>query len=477
MDKPQQYDIAVIGAGSAGLTAARVAAGFKVRVALLERQKIGGDCLHTGCVPSKTLIAIARKFYQAHSIEPYARSGTDPLKPDITAIRRAIKQSQNSIAEGSDSRSSLEAQGIDVLMGDYSFSDAHTLRSSSGRTVRFRKCIIAAGSKPTVPDIPGLAAAQYVTSDTVWDMKELPESLAVIGAGPIGLELGQALTMLGSTVTILERGDRLISRFDPPISQALQNGLEKNGVRILCNSSVTAIDTIHGQPVVAYRQAEQHGRLPASQLLVAVGRSPATENLGLSGIGIATDDRGGIAVDRKLRTRHKHIYAAGDCLGPPFFTHWASAQAASAAAHALFGVGQSQRPDIVPSATFTWPEVGQVGASEQDLQRTGKKYRKHMLPYDRIDKGIADSEEGFITILTDPQRRVLGAAIVGHDAAELIGYCSLLIARGDRLDALSQAIQAYPTYTFGLRELAATARLADYQTSGWVKALLRLRWR
>lgn len=479
MNAVEKFDLVVIGAGSGGLTAARTAAQFGIRVAILEKAKIGGDCLHTGCVPSKTLITIARRFHAQKDAAAYLQGLTlksGSASVSFGKIMEAVKASQKVIEGSSDNAEALARDGIVTINGSFAFKDRQTVVSDRGQTVCFKKCIIASGSRPTAPKIPGLASAGYLTSDTVWDLAAVPESLAIIGGGPIGLELGQAFAMLGSQVTIFERGERLVTRFDEPISQALQQGLESSGVRIIFNSSVESVEQQADIRTINYSQNDQHASVTATQLLVAIGRTPNTEQLNLEAAGVTRNDRGGIIVDKKLRTDTKHIYAVGDCLAGPLFTHWAAEQGTNAVLHALFGINRSLDAGSIPSATFTTPEIGQVGASEQQLKAEDIDYHKLQIPYGEIDKAIAEKEHGSITVLVDKKRNVLGAAIIGKNAAELTGYFSLLIAKQLPLDALGGPLQAYPTYTIALKQLAGAEQLAAFQRSWLSKLLLKIRF-
>lgn len=471
------FDIVVLGAGSGGLTAARTAAKFGVRVALLEKGKIGGDCLHTGCVPSKSLIAIARQFNSQKNLETYFKGSPQNRQlVDFARIRQAIRANQQTIINSSDNAESLAVAGITVMHGAFSFQNRHTLVSHTGQKFRFKKCIIATGSKPNVPKINGLEQVQYLTSDTIWDETKLPDSLTVIGAGPIGLELGQAFAMLGSQVTVFERSERLVSRFDQPVSDALQKGLEESGVHIILNSSVNSVASTRQATTIQYTQGTELRTLNTERVLVATGRVPNTGQLGLETVGLQLNERGGIVVDKKLRTRAKHIYAIGDCLAGPLFTHWAAEQGTNAALHALFGFHRGLNANALPSVTFTTPEIAQVGTSEQQLKADKVRYTKLELPYDNIDKAIAEQEHGQITVLVDQKRRILGAHVIGHAAGELIGYFSLLLNKKVPLDALAGPVQAYPTYTIALKQLAGEQRLAGFRRTWLSRLLLKIRY-
>jgi pyruvate/2-oxoglutarate dehydrogenase complex dihydrolipoamide dehydrogenase (E3) component len=470
------YDLAIIGAGSGGLTAARTATRFGASVALLEHDKIGGDCLHTGCVPSKSLINIARKI---DSLRKTARfmPGLNTVKSELkfSNIVESIKLSQKIIEDRSDNTTTLSRQGIAVIKGTFAFKDTHTLISGEGQAVKFKRCVIASGSRPRIPEISGTEGIPYLTSDSVWGLEKLPKTMAFIGGGPIGLELGQAFAMLGCKVTVFERSDRLVGRFDKSVSDALQKGLEDAGVQLIFNSSIESVAASNQSVVVRYKQSSVQSNLAAEKLFIATGRTPNTAYLGLGTVGIKLNDHGGIIVDKKLRTSAKNIYAVGDCLGGPLFTHWAAEQGASAVLHALFGIAHAVDSSALPSATFTTPEIGQVGPAEQELISKKINYRTLELPYANIDKAVAEEEDGFINIFVDSRRRVLGANIVGHNAAELIGYFSYLVGRKLKLDELAGSIQPYPTYIMALKELAADHKLTAFNHSLASRILRKIR--
>lgn len=467
------YDLVVVGAGSGGLTAARTAASFGVRVALLEKNKIGGDCLHTGCVPSKSLIHMARAVHELQNTRQFINLTIGAL--DYPAVYQAVHERISYIENDSDNPDALKQAGVGVIFGDFSFSDRRTLVSKAGQKIRFKKCIIATGSKPAVPAIKGMEAITYFNSDTIWDLTELPASLAIIGAGPIGLELGQAFRMLGSQVTLFERSDRLFSRMDEPVSLALQKSFSDSGIAVMYNSSVEEIEKTANGVKIHFKVAGKPASQSATHVLIATGRTPGTHGMGIEEIGVKLNDKNGIAVDRHLRSAQKHIYAIGDVLNGPLFTHWAAQQAAAAAIHALFGRGEAPSTELIPNVTFTTPEIGQVGKTASQLKEAGTYFRTISYDYGHIDKAVAENERGSITILVNKQDLVLGAIIIGAHAAELIGYFVLLIEGRRPVTALAGPIQAYPTMTIGLKQLTGEQQLQKYSKSWFIKTYLHLR--
>lgn len=450
------YDLVVIGAGSGGLTAARIAAKFGLKVGLIEKNKIGGECLHTGCVPSKALIAFARNIHHAKQLKNIATVSISDI--DFVKVQKSIRQKQSHIQEDTDNADSLAKDGIDTYIGTFHFSDEHTLLNDQEQAITFRHCIIASGSMPALANIKGLSDGDFLTSDTIWQLDAIPSRLLVVGAGPIGLELGQAFAMLGSDVTILERSSQLVQRFDSTARLALEAGLRETAVHVLYDSSVVSVEKDVTYKVTISTNGEEQVK-DFSHVLVAVGRTPNTGDLNLQAAGVTLAENKAIIVNKHYQTASKHIYAIGDCLAGPLFTHWAAEQGSRAAIHIALGFAPKLSPATLPTATFTTPEIACVGLTEQQLIETNVPYICLELPYDQIDKAVAEGKKGFVRIYIKPNRRVLGVVIVGQNASELIGYFVPLVAKKHKLDRLGRHIQAYPTYTIGLRKLASDTYL------------------
>lgn len=468
----KKYDIAVIGAGFAGLTAARLAAKFGVSVVLFEKHRIGGDCLYTGCVPSKSLITAARDVHKAQNLKHYGVKTS--IKLDFQAIRNTIHSSIHHINEHQDSRNPLEEMGIDVVEEAVTFSDKTTLKTTSGEEYQFKKCIIATGSSPNKLSIKNLKQDHIVTSDSIWSLDRLPKHLVIVGGGPIGLELGQAFAMLGSKVTVLERSDKLLGRFDQDVSDAITNGLKKTGLNVLLNAEIEEV-LEETELKLRIKSANKSEMYVADKVLAAIGRTPVTKGLKLENAEVAYDEHKGIEVDDKFRTANKNVYAAGDCTGGPYFTHLSGEQGASALIHALFGTKRKVNWQALPWAFFTTPEVAHVGASESELQSSNIDYGIEILDYNEIDKAIAEHNEGKVTILLDKKRRILGATIIGKNSSELIGYYAYIMGTGKKLDSLGKPIQAYPTYAMALRQHANNVQLKAFTNTFIPKILLKIR--
>lgn len=470
----KQYDIVVIGAGSGGLTAARTAAQFGATVALLEKHKIGGDCLHTGCVPSKSLIKVARDIHKLGELSKFTNISVGKVRFDD--IHNYIHSKIHAIAEDTDNAASLAKNGVDVVCNTFKFTSKDTVSAlDDSMTIQFKKAIIATGSRPRMAEIPGINESNILTSDTIWNLTSLPKSLAVIGAGPIGLELGQAFAMLGSKVTVFEKGDSLLPRFDSIAGDSIAQGLATAGVEVKYMSSITGIDHHTTESTLHFTQNNKSSTIKTEQILLAIGRQPNVANVGLEKAGVKFKADKGIAIDAKLRTSNKHIYAVGDCVGGPLFTHWAGEQGAAAAIHALTGYATKPDASTLPNVTFTSPEVAQVGLTKKQLSHKEISFTEVNVPYSRIDKAIAENADGNIAVYIDKKGKILGSLIIGENSSELIGYIARLKHKGSTLEDFSNGAQAYPTYTIGLKTLAADIALANASSNPFVKLVMKVR--
>lgn len=358
-----RYDLVVIGGGTAGMTAAVVAAGVGARVLLAERQRTGGDCLWTGCVPSKALIAAARRAYDMRTADQVGLSAVEP-DVDLGGVMDRVHDVIATI-EPHDSPERLRAQGVEVVAAPARFVRPGCI-DVGGRRVRYRAALIATGSTPSLPVVDGIAGVDPLTSETLWDLRELPERLVVLGGGPTGCELGQAFARLGSTVTVVEMTDALLSLVDPVAGALLAHVLRREGVNVRTSARVLGVDADH--VVVAGRDGAV-SRFGYDRLLVATGRAPRTDGLGLDRVGVRTDADGFVRVDDTMRTSGRNVYAAGDVTGRMPFTHVAGAHGRVVATNALFRLRRNVREKRIPWAVFTDPEVAHVGLSEADARR------------------------------------------------------------------------------------------------------------
>jgi pyruvate/2-oxoglutarate dehydrogenase complex dihydrolipoamide dehydrogenase (E3) component len=439
-DTGDAYDLAVVGAGSAGLTAARTAARLGARVLLVERDRMGGDCLWTGCVPSKALLHVAADVAAARRAADY---GLDtPERPvDLSRVMTQVRKAIAAI-EPHDSPDALTPLGIDTAAGNAVFAGPCTLEVD-GRRIAFRYALIATGSAPSLPPVPGLAAVGPLTSNSVWEQTSLPDTLVVLGGGPIGCELGQAFARLGSKVTIVEALDRLLPREEPAASALLQQRLEAEGVTVLTGMSATKVEP--GLLHTADRT------LPFDEILVTTGRSPNTLHLGLEAARIAVEPRGHVRVDARLRTTNPRVYAAGDVTSQSAFTHLAGVQAAAAVTDALLGVRRPIDYRAVPAVTFTDPEVASVGlTTTQATQEYGEKARVRTLEHGRVDRAVADGRtDGFTNLVLGPRDKIVGATVVAPRAGETIAHLATAIRLGWTPSRYAATVHPYPTYADG----------------------------
>lgn len=443
------WDLLVVGGGSAGLVGARVAASFGASVLLVERERTGGECLWTGCVPSKALLAAAAAAAGARDA---ARFGVDvgDVRVDAARVMAHVKGVIAAIAPV-DSPAALRADGVAVASGSLRFTGRHSA-AVDGMPVPFRQALVATGAAPAVPPIPGLAEARPLTSGTVWDLHALPRRLVVLGGGTIGCELGQAFARLGSAVTLVEAADRLLGPEDPDAAALVTDALLRDGVEV-----------VTGAPVVAASDGgvvlDGGRRVDGDVLLVALGRWPRTAGLGLDAAGVEVDGRGHVVVDAALRTANPRVWAAGEVTGHPAFTHVAGVHAATAAANAVLGLRRTAQVDALPRVTYTAPEVAAVGLPADAPDVTVRTWR-----HAEVDRAVADGRTaGFARLVLDGRGRVVGATVVGPRAGETLAELTLAVRRGLRARDLAGTVHPYPTYGDGPWNAAiaeARARLA-----------------
>jgi pyruvate/2-oxoglutarate dehydrogenase complex dihydrolipoamide dehydrogenase (E3) component/uncharacterized membrane protein YdjX (TVP38/TMEM64 family) len=461
--RPAQFDtnLIVIGAGSAGLVASLIAATVKARVTLIERHRMGGDCLNTGCVPSKALIRSARIAQYARRAQEF---GLAPVQVQVNfpQVMQRVQDIVKSI-EPHDSVERFTGLGVNCVQGDARIVSPWAVEVN-GTTITARNIVIASGARPRVPDVSGLAALDYLTSDSVWELTELPERLLVLGAGPIGCELAQAFARLGSSVTLVTHGERLLPREDPDVAALVHAAFKRQKMAIHTDYNPLFFSAVEDGQSCVFSTPRGQRRLSFDRVLVAVGRSANVENMGLEELGIGLTSAGTIEVDDYLSTTIPTISACGDVAGPYLFTHMASHQAWYAAVNALFGRFRKFRVDysVVPWATFTDPEVARVGLSEDEARTQNIQFDVTRYELEELDRAIADGEaHGFIKVLTEPGRdRILGATIVGYHAAELINEFVLAMKHGLGLGKIMGTIHIYPTLSEGSKFAAGEWRKA-----------------
>ena len=479
--KPKHFqnNLVVIGAGSGGLVAALIAATVKAKVTLIERHRMGGDCLNTGCVPSKTLLRSAKMLSYAARAKEFGFERAD-VTFDFAEVMNRVQRVIQKI-EPNDSVERYTELGVNCIQGDATITSPFSV-DVDGQEITTKNMVIATGGTPLIPSIPGLADGEYFTSDTIWDLRMVPSRFVVLGGGPIGSELAQAFCRFGSKVTIVEQAPHLLSREDEDISEVLRKQFESEGIQVLTNHVASRVEDDGGERVlVCVATDEPERRVPFDAILVAVGRKPNTEGLGLDDVGVARGEKGEIAVDEYLRTSVPTIYACGDAIGPYQFTHTASHEAWYASVNPLFGPFKRFKADysIIPWTTFTDPEVGRVGLNERDALESGIEFEVTRFEFDDLDRALADEEgRGFVKVLTPPGKdRILGATIVGPHAGDLLAEFIVAMKWGKGLKQLMGTIHIYPTLAEANKYAASTWRKkhAPENLLAWVKRFHTLR--
>ncbi len=448
--RPARFDrnLIVIGAGSGGLVAALIAAAVKAKVTLIEKDKMGGDCLNTGCVPSKALIRSARFLAQTRRGEAYGFKSAK-VQFDFADVMERVQRVVRKV-EPHDSVERFTGLGVDVIQGEARIVSPYEVEVN-GKRLTTRNIVISTGARPFVPPIPGLDGIDYLTSDNLWGLRELPKRLLVLGGGPIGCELAQCFARFGAEVTMVEMAPRLMVREDEDVSALVTERFMDEGIRVLVGHTAKEFRvTSSGKELLA----ESSGgvvNIGFDQVLVAVGRVANTSGFGLEELGVRLTDRRTIKANEFLQTNFPNIYACGDVVGPYQFTHAASHQAWYASVNALFGAFRRFKVDysVIPFATFTDPEVARVGLNEQEAVAQDIPYEVTLYGLDDLDRAIADSEDyGFVKVLTVPGKdKILGATIVGEHAGDLIAEFVTAMRHGLGLNKILGTIHIYPTWT------------------------------
>jgi len=462
-------DICVIGAGSAGLTVAAAAAAFGVDVVLLEKGKMGGDCLNYGCVPSKALIAAAK---HAHAIREGKAFGVSAGEPqvDFQRVHDHIHEVIDEIHKN-DSVERFTGLGVDVIQEAGRFTDRRTVTAGE-HEIKARRFVIATGSGPLVPPIPGLDKVDYLTNETLFDLTKLPKHLIIVGGGPIGVEMAQAFRRLGSEVTVLEAFEAL-GKDDPELAERVLESVRADGVAIREGAKVTKVARFGRSGVrVTVETDDGEETLDGSHLLVAVGRKANVDGLGLDEAGIAHSPRG-ITVDARLRTTNRRVYAAGDITGGFQFTHWAGYHAGLVVRSILFRFGGKVNNDLIPWATYTDPELAHVGLTEEQARERHGKIHVLRWPYAENDRAQAErAPTGTVKVIALPKGQIVGAAIVGRNAGELIALWALAMSQKLTVKALTETVLPYPTLSETAKRVAVTYYTPKLD-SPWLKRMIR----
>ena len=461
--KPKSFDynLIVLGAGSAGLVSSYIAAAVKSKVALIEKHKMGGDCLNTGCVPSKALIRSAKMLSYARRAREFGFEKTE-VKFNFAEVMERV-QSKIAEIEPHDSVERYTDLGVEVIQGEARIVSPWAVEVE-GRTLTTRSIIIATGARPLIPPVKGLEQVDYLTSDNLWELRELPKKLVILGGGPIGSEMTQAFARLGSEVTQIEMGPRIMPREDPEVSIFVEEKFKNEGVRVLTGHQALEVQRENQRQWLLCRNAEGDVKIEFDRLLIAVGRKANVSGFGLEELGIELNPQGTVSTDPFLRTRYPNIFACGDVAGPYQFTHTSAHQAWYASVNALFGQFKGFKVDyrVIPWCTFTDAEVARVGINESEAREKSIPYEVTRYGIDDLDRAIADSEnDGWVKVLTQPGTdKILGVTIVGHHAGDLLAEYVLAMKYKLGLNKILGTIHIYPTL----------AEMNKYAAGEWKRA-------
>ena len=454
------YDLTIIGGGSAGLVLAVAGAKLGKKTALVEKHRIGGDCLWTGCVPSKALLKAAKVANYTQNAEKYGINVQDPT-PDWQRVMDYVRGTQHAIEKEHDNPERFREMGVDVIFGDGHFESSDTFvvvdtESGETRTLKSRKYVISTGSRPVAPPIPGLESCDYLDSETVWELEEFPARLLVVGAGPIGVELGQAFHRLGADVTIAQRSERILTKEDIDVSEQMLGYLHEEGITIRLNTNITQMVKVQDSTNVTFSNSENDAAEQTfDKILIAAGRAPNVEGLGLDNIGVQVGSRG-IEVNNKLQTSVSNIYAAGDVIGHYLFTHVAAFQAQLLLRNIFFPLSNTINYAVVPWTTFCDPEVARCGLTEAEAREQYGDVDVFTLDQSDVDRAVAEGEtHGFSKVIaTRWTGKILGVHLVGANAGEVVHEYVLAMQQGIPLRKLSGMIHVYPTFSSSVWRVA-----------------------
>ena len=471
--KPKNYDynMVVIGAGSAGLVTAYISAAVKAKVALIEKNKMGGDCLNTGCVPSKAIIKSAKVAHQMRNASKY---GVESAEPQID-FKKVMGRVHDVIAdiEPHDSIERYEGLGVECFTGNAKILSPWEVQIGD-QILKTKNITIATGASPVVPPIPGIEEVSPLTSENLWEIEELPKKLVVLGGGPIGCEMAQSFARLGSEVTLVEMGDRIMSIEDPVVSEFIQERLSQESVNVLCNHKAVKFKVEGGSKFIVLKSEGSEKDLEFDQVIVAVGRKANIKGFGLEDIGVKLRENKTIEANEFLQTNYPNIFVCGDVTGPYQLTHTASHQAWFCAVNGLFGWAKKFKVDysVIPWATYTDPEIATVGLNEQSAKKEGIEYELTTYGVEELDRAIADSEDhGMVRVLTKPgSDKILGATIVSNNAADILVEFIAAMKHGFGLNKILGTIHVYPTMNEANKYLAGNWK--KKQTSDKVFRLL-----
>lgn len=467
------YDIIVIGGGSAGLMAAKIVRGLGKRVLIVEKAKIGGECTWTGCIPSKTLIRAAQLAHLAQNAQKF---GLKPSQDTIDTsgvmehVRCVIQQ-----IYAQETPEVLAEEEIETIFGEPHFIDGTTI-TIGDRTIRAPKFIITTGSRPFVPPLEGIEDVPYLTNETVFELSQLPKSMLILGGGPVGIEMAGALHRLGTDVTVIEMGERIMRNDDAEMTKMLLKKLREDGIKIKTHTKAEKVSYENGMFTLSCEDKEgQFVQYSADSFLVAVGRRPNIKKLGLANAGVETTKKG-IVVDTTMRTTARNIWAAGDVVGPYLFTHMAAYQARIAARNAVIPIKVHANYDHVIWVTFSPPELATAGMTEEQARaKHGDSIKIYRIPYTKLDRAYTEGQLfGMGKFICDSKGHLIGAHILGADAGDVIHELQLAMSNGQKLTDLYDVIHAYPTYSEIAWHAAKEAYVDQLQSNFWLRLLKKI---
>lgn len=448
-----RYNLVAIGGGTAGLVSAAGATGLGARCALIEKHLLGGDCLNVGCVPSKALIRSSRAVADAREAGAFGVDVSSGTEVDFPSVMERMRRLRSGIA-AHDSAQRFQKLGVDVFLGEARFLSPDAVQVG-GQTLRFAKAVIATGGRAAAPPIEGLAEAGYLTNETLFCLTELPPRLGVIGGGPIGCEMAQAFGRFGSRVSLFQYHPQILDREDGEAARRVQDTFRREGIRLFLDSKVFRVESRDGEKRVHFESGGETREVSVDEVLVAAGRAPNVDGLGLEAAGVDYDRRRGVLVNDQLRTSNKRIYAAGDICSQYKFTHAADALARIVIQNALFMGRKKASTLTIPWCTYTDPEVAHVGLNCREASRQGIAYDRFVREFSDVDRAITDGEEGgMVSVLVEKGTdKILGATVVARHAGEMINEITLAMVGGLGLKTISQVIHPYPTQAEAIKQV------------------------
>lgn len=475
------YDSAVIGGGAAGLTAAGISANFGAKTIMIEKDRLGGDCTWTGCVPSKTLIKAAKVLHSAKEASKYGLSfNMDSV--DTAKVMKHVDQVRREIYEEADKPEIFEEMGIDIEFGEASFVDENTItikqKNGEEKTITARYFFICTGASAFVPPIKGIGNIEYLTNESLFEIDDLPKKLIIVGAGPIGTEMAQSFQRLGSKVHVLDMAPRILMNDNPQLTEILKDELESEGINYYLNASIDEVVKTNSGVEVHYSLDDKSEKVDGDEILFATGRKANIDSLNLDKAGVESTKKG-ITVNEKCRTNQRHIYAIGDVTGEYQFTHMSEHMAKIATSNALLKVPMKMDRDNVPWVTYTDPELGHVGATEQELNDEGESFEVYTFPFNKIDRAITDGNTtGLIKVFAKKwSGKILGASILGAHAGEMISQYAMAMKNGISLRDFADTIHPYPSYGLGARRAADQWYIKNQSETlvKWIQRIFRYR--